>query len=738
MINWERHTNKDYDYIIQQLQLYKPLYIGFDTETTGLNIYKDKPFLFIISFLKNNNPLEGVVFTIDYDSEKIKPLLLEMCKAQYIIGCNTKYDLHMLANGGSEFPFQQLIKNKAQLTDVRILARLITPCDTAESHGFRNSLKSLACTYINPNANFEEKEISVIKTQLKREREVNFSKQLRPLKMTLSKLKDMVLEYGVQNLDDDLKRIYTNYKMWYKEPTYEDIYKKERNKMLEYALRDGEYTLHLFLILLNKYFSMLNDYKDKYPNAINIFYEENKLIEVYYRQERVGFCIDTKYLYESRDRVRDMYNSLKEKLYSYLGEQINPSQHVKLREIFINKFNVPRDYFIEVDKENNEKETLNKATIIKLKKIPSVKPICEIIEQMRRCEKWLSTYILGIIEQVEENGINRIFPTTDSVGAVSGRVTSNFQQIPKEALFDSEGNEIFHPRKLVIPSGNGYSKLVFQDFDQMELRVQAHYTILFNNPDTTLCSMFVPYNHYMLDTNTNQNVVFQFNNEFCNNHIETKDSFGNSVWKNGYDNSCWKPIDPHGILVVSALGLNENDKDFKHYRKAAKIINFAMIYGCSLKSLLSNTSLEDFDKDVITNLYNTFKITYKGVIKYQELSKNQITSYLNLANLYNRIYTFENSRAAYKICNYLIQGTCADLVKNVLIKLNNYLVNNNYKSRVLFSIHDEIVWELYDGEEHLIDTFKSIIKEATSWSFIPLTCGTDISTTNWAEAKTIG
>lgn len=56
---------------------------------------------------------------------------------------------------------------------------------------------------------------------------------------------------------------------------------------------------------------------------------------------------------------------------------------------------------------------------------------------------------------------------------------------------------------------------------------------------------------------------------------------------------------------------------------------------------------------------------------------------------------------------------------------------------MLYTIHDEIMWELYEGEEYLIKQIEFILNNNARWSKIPLTCGTDLAVDNWANKKDI-
>ena len=64
--------------------------------------------------------------------------------------------------------------------------------------------------------------------------------------------------------------------------------------------------------------------------------------------------------------------------------------------------------------------------------------------------------------------------------------------------------------------------------------------------------------------------------------------------------------------------------------------------------------------------------------------------------------------------NTPIQGTSADIMKIAMIKINQYMRENNCKSKLIIQIHDELVFDLAEDEKYLIDVFKNIMEEASN------------------------
>ena len=73
--------------------------------------------------------------------------------------------------------------------------------------------------------------------------------------------------------------------------------------------------------------------------------------------------------------------------------------------------------------------------------------------------------------------MDTIHTQINQAGAVTGRVSSDFQQFPKGSIKDNLGNVLYTPRKM-IQKPDDVELMVWMDYSQIELRFQAFYTIL--------------------------------------------------------------------------------------------------------------------------------------------------------------------------------------------------------------------------------------------------------------------
>jgi DNA polymerase-1 len=335
------------------------------------------------------------------------------------------------------------------------------------------------------------------------------------------------------------------------------------------------------------------------------------------------------------------------------------------------------------------------------------KRVAEIIIELRTLEKWISTYVEGMLNRVVDG---KIYPSIDNAGTVTGRVSSDLQQQPKEALLDKDGNELFHPRKAFINKPN--QKMYFFDYSQMEMRLQAHYTLILGNGDVNLCRAFMPY----------KCTSFIDGREF----VFKQDDIESNEWVDDNGN-LWSPVDLHTMTTLKAFPhLTINDPNFKHYRRLGKMCNFLKNYGGAYKALKNKLKVDD---DIIEALNKGYYEAYPQVLNYQKWVTKQLLTYGYIENLFGRKYFVSSSSNYYKAYNYAVQGSCADFFKKKQIILYDLLKDK--KSKSLMVIHDEIVVSIDESEEYLVKKIKDIMDDYTLE--IPMISGVDCTQTNWAE-----
>lgn len=300
-------------------------------------------------------------------------------------------------------------------------------------------------------------------------------------------------------------------------------------------------------------------------------------------------------------------------------------------------------------------KTSFKTDVATLEKLLDVHPIIGYILDYRNLTKLKSTYIDGLKEYIlSDNKIHSIFKQTV---ARTGRLSStnpNLQNIPVK---DEFGRSI---RKAFLPSNDLFLSL---DYSQIELRVLA---------DASNCKA-------MIDT---------FNN---NGDIHTK--------------------------VASDIHNIKEEEVTPAQRSAAKSVIFGIVYGISGYGLKENLHITKKEADHFINkyyeLYPEVRNYMDKEIKFAKengyiLTKYGRKRYINEINDSNFMVRNTGERMAI---NSPIQGTAADIIKMAMIKINDKMKNDNFKSKLVLQIHDELIFDVVKEEkDKLLKLVKDIME----------------------------
>lgn len=684
---------------------------GFDTETTGLHIIKDKPFLIQFGWIVPNQEF-GRVFTFYPTPENMRVFFDLAKRLKYLVAHNIKYDLHMLSNIG----YAESVQAMTNLCENTVAARLALEAVPEREGGDGLRLKDLGKKYVHPEATKSE---SIIKDELHK---LN-AERIKALTAALKQFpsdevtatgkvkywgKGMIEKFlkdptnDVEDLPDGVRDVWLDWQDEYPEPTYEDV---DRPTMIKYGAED--------IITMLEFFKMAMEYVTK-RQQLPILEMENKCILPMYRMERVGLKADLAYLQESRLRVKEYITKLRKELTGIASEQVTVNQHARLKELFKEKWGILLDSADAQAMKDVQKNFEGEP-----------KQFASLISALRTLEKWYSTYIKPIIRNAEYDG--NAYTQINQAGAVSGRMSSNFQQFPKKSLKTLDGEELFHPRKAFTVKGGNYESIVYIDYDQIELVAQAHYTLLVSGGDLNLCRAFMPFRcrHYR---------------DFS--EYDYKSNSGRLRWneKQHDDNSAWldekgKPwvkTDMHAATAHYAYpDIPVDSKEFKDvYRPKGKTTNFASNYGGGPSALMGPLGISFEEAKRLVEGYNA---AYPGVIAYQNgiIRAHGAKGYVH--NRYGRRYYLSDVNRAYTLANHVVQGTCADALKQAIIELDAFLLDK--KSKMVIPIHDEVQFDIFKGEEWVVPELLKIMQKAFDWCLVPVTAGVEITRTTWAAKE---
>lgn len=663
-----------------------PQIVGFDTETTGLNVLKDKPFLLSFGFNKH-------VYVAEPTEKMLELLMWLGAHAKRMFAHNVQYDYHMLLNTAVTIP------NEIKFADSMTVARLTEFADKK----MRLSLETLGLEYVDDQAKIGGHAIRLRLSELNRANKLllkekfieHFGKDV-----SFSKIFDAYrsrVQYLKSEFDDYFDFINLNYK----DANYLDVYKMHPSLMINYAADD--------VVIMLEYLKKALPTLMHTDPELKTFNRECALIKPICEMERIGFKADINYLLESRMRMNDYRTLLYSKLHTLLGATITVGQHKEIAKLFEQMFGI---LMYKTDE----------AAFEEILSLPNAKQEAKdtalIIIELRTLDKWISTYIDGKLNSIVDG---RLYTSINNSGAVSGRVSSNMQQQPKEGFIDKDGNELFHPRKVFLADEDHY--LFFLDFSQMELRLQAYYTMLVGNGDKNMCRAYIP---------------FECKSNKTGELFNPKDKTTLSRWNSGEwvdeTNKVWNPIDLHAVTTFIAfpeLENNEKHPDFKKLRKLGKMCNFLKNYQGGEQAIIEQMKV---DETIAKNLDQAYYKAFPEVKSYQQWVTKELTLHGYVENLYGRRYYMQDPRWFYKGSNYLIQGGCADLVKSKEIEVTEFL--KNYKTKFVLPIHDELVFSVPKDEVYLVYILRGLLQDVHDiMPWVPMISEIEYTETNWADKK---
>ena len=302
-----------------------------------------------------------------------------------------------------------------------------------------------------------------------------------------------------------------------------------------------------------------------------------------------------------------------------------------------------------------------------------------LILEHRSMSKLRSTYTDKLPEQVNPD-TGRVHTSYNQTVAATGRLSStdpNLQNIP---IRSEEGRRI---RQAFIAE-KGYC-LLAADYSQIELRIMAHLS-----QDDNLLKAFS------------------------------------------------EGMDIHKATAAEVFGVAVDEVD-SNQRRAAKAINFGLIYGMSAFGLARQLGIGRYEAQEYVNLYFT---RYPGVKAYMDTTRAHAHDQGYVETVFGRrLYLPEiNSRngqrrqyAERTAINAPMQGTAADIIKRAMINVDQALSKQKLDARVVMQVHDELVVEVADKQaDKLAKLLHTNMEQAAELS-VPLIVEVGKGT-NWDQA----
>jgi len=303
----------------------------------------------------------------------------------------------------------------------------------------------------------------------------------------------------------------------------------------------------------------------------------------------------------------------------------------------------------------------------------------KILLQHRSVSKLKSTYTDKLPLQIDKKS-GRVHTSYNQTVAATGRLSStdpNLQNIPVRS---EEGRRI--RQAFVAPEGY---KMLAADYSQVELRIMAHLS-----GDENLLKAFAD------------------------------------------------GIDVHRATAAEVFGVALDDVQ-PEQRRAAKAINFGLIYGMSAFGLAKQLNIGRYEAQDYIDVYFA---RYPGVKVYMDKTRELAHDRGYVETVFGRrLYLPEiNSRngqrrqyAERTAINAPMQGTAADIIKRAMIAVDHALSASKVDAKVVMQVHDELVVEVLQKDVEAVVTLLRTEMERAASLKVPLVVDIGIGD-NWDQA----
>ncbi len=400
---------------------------------------------------------------------------------------------------------------------------------------------------------------------------------------------------------------------------------------------------------------------------------ELPLLEVLTKMEAEGINLNVNFLNEMSKTLTSDIDILEKNIFKEVGEVFNLASPKQLGVILFEKLKL-------VNKPKKTKTGQYSTAEDILSYLAKDHAIVAKILEWRSLQKLENTYVSALPNDLNPH-TQRIHTVFNQAVAATGRLSSNnpnLQNIPIRTLRGQEVRKAFIPR-------DDHHILMAADYSQIELRIIA---ALSKDPSMVM--------------------AFQ-NNE-----------------------------DIHAATAARVFDVKIKEVT-REQRSNAKTVNFGIIYGVSAFGLSQQTSL---NRSESKELIDTYHASYPQLKQY-------IADQVNFAREHGYVSTVLGRRRYLKdinsqngvvrgaaernAVNAPIQGSAADIIKLAMIKIHQKIKTENWKSKMLLQVHDELVFDVLKSEK---EGFEKMVKTEMEKAFdIGLPLIVDIGFgLNWLEA----
>jgi DNA polymerase-1 len=361
--------------------------------------------------------------------------------------------------------------------------------------------------------------------------------------------------------------------------------------------------------------------------------------------EAVGIAVDLDQLTALQSQFGDQIRDAAEAAYAVIGKQINLGSPKQLQVVLFDELEMPKT-------KRTKTGYTTDADALQTLFDKTGHPFLQHLLAHRDVTR-LKVTVDGLLNAVAGDG--RIHTTFNQTIAATGRLSStepNLQNIP---IRTDAGRQIRDAFVVDTGAGAKYSELMTADYSQIEMRIMAHLS-----RDEGLIEAF----------NTGE--------------------------------------DLHSFVASRAFGV-PIDEVTGDLRRRVKAMSYGLAYGLSAYGLAAQLKISTEEAKVQMDQYFA---RFGGVRDYllnvvEQARKDGYTStvlgrrrYLPELDSSNRQVRESAERAAL---NAPIQGSAADIIKVAMIQVDNAITEAGLKSRMLLQVHDELLFEVAEGEREQLE-----------------------------------
>ncbi|MDF1759339.1 MAG: DNA polymerase I [Coxiellaceae bacterium] len=398
---------------------------------------------------------------------------------------------------------------------------------------------------------------------------------------------------------------------------------------------------------------------------------EMPLMPILAQMEYTGVLIDAAVLHKQSQALAKTIQKLTDEIFSMAGEEFNIDSPKQLLAILYEKLKLP------ILKKTPKGQPSTAEPV--LTELSHDYPLPKAILAYRSLVKLKSTYTDKLPLEINPD-TGRVHTSYRQAATSTGRLASNNPNLQNIPVRSEEGRAI---RQAFIASPD--FQVMSADYSQIELRIMAHLS-----EDKGLTTAF---------------------NEGLDVHKAT-------------------------AAEVFGVPLDEVTAD---QRRSAKAINFGLIYGMSAFGLAKQLGI---DRNSAQEYMDTYFARYPGVHAYMEEARSLARKQGYVSTLFGRKLQVPEINSSNKMrqnaaeraaINAPMQGTAADIIKRAMIAVDQWLHQHCPKAKMIMQVHDELVFELPEGEAAACMAGIKACMESAADLHVPLIVDMGLGN-NWQEA----